>query len=446
MTPPAAEAAQPAPAARRGRAARAVVAAAVLLALAAAWVLWRNVVGEESVLAHDGTALRHVDADADPTTLARGEYLARAGNCLGCHTARGGPPGAGGRAVATPFGTVFSSNLTPDDETGIGRWSASEFRRALRHGRSRDGRLLTPAFPYPSFALVTQEDADAIFAWLTSRPAVRQPNRPHELRFPYGLQASLAVWRALFFRPEPFAPDPTRSAAWNRGSYLVNGLGHCLACHSARNFLGAPAPSTQAGGAIVSAQHWYAPSLAELHEAGVADGPPEDVVALLGTGTSARGSAMGPMAEVVARSTQHLTASDLRAMAEYLRSAAGAAAGAAQGGPVATPAPAQVMARGRAIYTDHCAGCHGPQGEGTPGIGALAGRRALRLRTPHNVIQAIRHGGFLPATTGNPRPFGMPPFRGVLRDDEIAAVASYVRGAWGNDAGAVDAMDLWRAR
>ncbi len=441
------------PAASGRRLAGMLLGIAFLVAAATAvtaWVLWRNFGGEEPVQPLErGASWREGGAQvqADAATLARGEYLARAGNCLGCHTARGGEPGAGGRAIATPFGTVYSSNLTPDDDTGLGRWSASEFRRALRHGRSRDGRLLTPAFPYPNFTRVTREDADALYAWLMSRPAVKQPNRPHELRFPYRLQAALAVWRALYFRAEPFVPDPARSAAWNRGSYLVNGLGHCMACHAARNFLGATAQGTEAGGAIVSSQHWYAPSLADGREAGVADWSADDVVALLKTGTSPRGTAMGPMAEVVARGTQHLSQDDLRAMAEYLRAYGQAGALLAAADTTARPrAPEDVMVRGRALYAEQCAGCHGQQGQGTPGIAALAGSRAVRLETPHNVIQAIRHGGFPPATAGNPRPFGMPPFRGLLSEEEIAAVASHVRGAWGNDAGAVQALDVWRVK
>ena len=443
---------------------RAALMLAALVAAATAWVLWRNFAGEPAVEPRTAATL----PPANAATLARGEYLARAGNCLGCHTRRGGAPGAGGRAIATPFGTVYSANLTPDEQTGLGRWSASEFRRALQHGRSRDGRLLAPAFPYPNFTRVTREDADALYAWLMSRPAVRQANRPHELRFPYRLQAALAVWRALFFHAGPLVPDPAHSEAWNRGSYLVNGLAHCMACHASRNFLGAPAEATEPGGNIVSTQQWYAPSLADAHEAGVGSWPLEDVVALLKTGTSPRGTVMGPMAEVVARSTQHLAEANLRAMAEYLRTlqanpaaSATSAAPAAPAAPAAAapaasaasaaasahpPQPPAVRARGRRIYDDHCAGCHGERGEGAPGIAPLAGSRAVLLATPRNVIQAIRHGGFAPTTAGNPRPFGMPPFGLVLGDDDIAAVASHVRISWGNDARPVEALDVWRAK
>lgn len=448
----------------RGRVAthllRAAAVAIMLAAAAVAWVAWRNVAGEPPVQPRASGPRPAADA----ATLARGGYLARAGNCIGCHTARGGAPLAGGRAIATPFGTVYASNLTPDDDTGLGRWSASEFRRALKHGRSRDGRLLAPAFPYTNFTRLNDDDADAIFAWLMTHRAVRQVNRPHELRFPYRLQAALAVWRALFFRPTAFAPDASRSAAWNRGSYLVNGAAHCLACHAARNFLGGAADNASAGEQVVSAQRWLAPSLADAREAAVGDWPLEDVVALLKSGTSPRGTALGPMAEVVSTSTQHLGDDDLRAIAEYLRtlqvaapSAAGAAspsasaAASASAGAAAELTPAQqrdaeAMARGERVYEDHCAGCHGRRGEGTPGIAALAGSRAVRLARPLNVVQVIRQGGFLATTAGNPRPFGMPPFAHLLGDDDIAAVATYVRGAWGNDAGAVQPLDVWRAR
>ncbi|HKX95251.1 MAG TPA: cytochrome c, partial [Methylibium sp.] len=256
----------------------------------------------------------------DAATVARGAYLARAGNCIGCHTARGGPDYAGGRGVDTPFGTVYAPNLTPDRETGLGDWNADAFWRALHNGRSKDGRLLTPAFPYPSYTRVTREDSDAIYAFLRSLPPVRQPNRPHALRFPYDSQAALAVWRALFFRPGRFEPEEGRSAAWNRGSYLVSGLGHCEACHAGRNWLGATRGGIELGGGLIPMQGWYAPSLAAPHEAGVQDWPEDEVVALLGGGVAPRATVMGPMSEVVFRSTQHLMPEDLRAMAVFLQS------------------------------------------------------------------------------------------------------------------------------
>ena len=408
----------------------------VLLAALGALVAWLNFRGEAPIAPGQATVA------ATPEAVARGAYLARAGNCMGCHTVRGGAEYAGGRGIETPFGTVYASNLTPDRDTGLGAWSAPEFWRALHHGRSRDGRLLYPAFPYPNFTLVTREDADSLYAFLQSLPPVRQPNRPHELRFPYNLQASLAVWRALYFRPASFEADAGQSAQWNRGSYLVRGLGHCVACHSSRNWLGATAGDVELGGGLIPMQNWYAPSLARAHEAGVADWSVQDIVALLGSGVSARGSAMGPMAEVVYRSTQHLSGQDLHAMAAYLKTLPQGDAGQEK----AEPAGADVMRLGGKIYADRCASCHGESGEGSAkAYPPLAANRAVTMASPNNLIKAILHGGFAPSTRGNPRPFGMPPFKQVLSESEVAAVATYVRQSWGNQAQAVRELDVHRA-
>ena len=413
-----------------------VLSGLVVLGLAlAGLVAWLNVRGEEPL------PPAPVAVAADAATIARGAYLARAGNCMGCHTARGGAQFAGGRGIETPFGVVYASNLTPDAETGLGRWSAAEFWRALHHGRSKDGRLLYPAFPYPEFTLVTRADSDALYAYLRSLPPVRQEARAHELRFPYGLQASLAVWRALYFRPARFEPEPQRSADWNRGSYLVRGLGHCVACHSGRNVLGATAGGPELGGGLIPMQDWYAPPLAAPSDAG-GDAWAAEVVALLRDGRGAHGSAMGPMAEVVYRSTRHLTEDDLRGMAAYLGTLPPAAAP-----EPAEPADPEVLRLGRKLYGAQCASCHGERGEGQPGrYPALAGNRAVTLASPNNLIKVVLHGGFAPATAAHPRPFGMPPFAQSLGDAEIAAVATHVRQSWGNAAPAVSPADVIHAR
>lgn len=411
-----------------------------LLMLAAGWVAWRNLAGEAPVQPRPAEPAPPASAEV----LARGAYLAQIGNCIGCHTARGGPLLAGGRPIATPFGTAYSSNLTPDAGTGLGAWSASEFRRALRHGRSRDGRLLLPAFPYPNFSRITPADADALFAWLQSQPPVQQPAREHALRAPFQWQLSIALWRALYFRPEPeaphAAPDGVRSAQWNRGRYLAEGVGHCSACHASRNLLGA---SSGRGGGVVSAQQWYAPSLHSAAEAGVAAWPEADVVALLKTGVSPQASALGPMAEVVYRGTQHLSDDDARAIASYLR----ALPFEADPAPPFEPAPAETMALGRRVYEQHCSDCHGAQGQGQAGaIRPLAGNRAVLLHESRNLINILRQGGFQPVTAGNPRPWGMPPFAGVLDDAELAAAASFVRQSWGNRAATVQPLEVLQAR
>ncbi len=381
--------------------------------------------------------------DSDTRQVARGEYLARAGNCMACHTDRGGAPGAGGRALPTPFGTLYAGNLTPDLRTGLGAWSADDFWRALHHGRSRDGRMLYPAFPYTHYTRVTRADADAMHAFLRTLPPVERPNTPHALRWPYSTQAALAVWRALYFRPGGHREEPARSAEWNRGAYLVQGLGHCAACHSTRNAWGASEVLDLSGG-MIPMQAWYAPSLASPAEAGVAGWRVADIVQLLRTGTSPHASTLGPMAEVVLHSTQHLQEDDLRAMAVFLQSVPPAPV---TQPPPAPPVVASVAQRGARIYTDHCAQCHGNRGEGVAGAyPRLAGNRAVTLPVTANLVQVTIHGAYPPATQGHPRPFGMPPFALTLSDADIAAVLTFVRGAWGNDAGGVSELDVAQQR
>ncbi|ODS99564.1 MAG: hypothetical protein ABS56_00490 [Lautropia sp. SCN 69-89] len=377
--------------------------------------------------------------------VARGAYLARAGNCAGCHTERGAAPYAGGRGVATPFGIVYASNLTPDDDTGIGRWSPDDFWRAMHDGRSKDGRALYPAFPYPQFTRVTREDADAIFAFLRSLPAVRRHNRPHALRFPYDRQIVLEAWRWLFFRPAGFVADPARPGDWNRGAYLVGGLAHCAACHGARNVLGAARDPGRFDGEQMPQQGWYAPSLHDARQAGVADWPVADIVGLLRTGVTARAGTAGPMAEVVAHGTQYLNDADLRAIAVFLKALPADSPGPSPQG--ATDRDAAWLARGARGYDAHCAQCHGDEGEGVPrAYPALAGNRAVTMDPPVNLVRIAAHGGFPPQTAGNPRPFGMPPFTQALDDADLAAILSFVRNAWGNRGSILSAPDASRYR
>jgi mono/diheme cytochrome c family protein len=377
--------------------------------------------------------------------VARGAYLARAGNCMLCHTERGSASYAGGRPVATPFGTVYSSNLTPDAETGIGRWSAAHFRRALHEGRSRDGRLLYPVFPYTHTTRVTGADADALFDYLRSLPPVHKPNVQHRLRWPYSTQAALAAWRALYFRPQTFVEDARRGREWNRGAYLVQGLGHCGACHTARNALGGLRDAMDLSGGLIPMQNWYAPSLTSAGEAGVADWSLEDIQKLLATGTSPRGTVQGPMAEVVLHSTQYLEPADLRAMAVYLK---GLAPTPTDTNPLEVPTPAgAVLERGGKLYEQHCAACHGDKGEGVRGAyPALAGNRAVTMSATTNLVQVVLHGGYPPATRGNPRPYGMPPFATTLSDGDVAAVLSYMRSSWGNRAAPVTELQVTQQR
>ncbi len=417
-----------------------VLAAVVVVAVLAALVAWLNVRGEDDTA---GASASKTTGDA--TVIARGNYLIRAGDCVGCHTERGGQAFAGGRAIETPFGAVVSPNLTPDAQTGLGAWSADDFWRALHHGRSKTGRLLYPAFPYPNYTRVNRADADAMFAALQSLAPISRANQPHTLAFPFDTQIALAVWRALFFRAATHVDDPARPAQWNRGAYLVEGLGHCNACHSARNAFGATSGPLDLQGGLIPVQNWYAPSLASPHEAGVAGWPAAEVVRLLKTGVAAQGVVMGPMSEVVGNGTQYLDDADLGAMAAYLQSLPPPAEPAA---PMSTAAVAgNTNEHGAALYKDHCAACHGERGDGVPGAyPALAGSRAVTMRSTANLVHVVLEGGFPPSTAGNPRPFGMPPFAIVLSDADVADLLSHVRGAWGNRAPPVSALDVARAR
>jgi mono/diheme cytochrome c family protein len=404
---------------------------------ASAVVSMLNVRGEDPILAGVATP-------GTAEQVARGEYLTRVGNCMGCHTDRGGAAWAGGRPIDTPFGAVYSTNLTPDAATGIGSWSPSEFWRALHNGRSRDGRLLYPAFPYPNYTMVTRDDSDAIHAYLRTQPAVRQPNREHALRWPFGTQAALGVWRALYFLPGPYSQQPAQSAEWNRGAYLVEGLGHCSACHTQRNALGASADMMDLSGGLIPMQNWYAPALNSPLEAGVSDWPVEQVVRMLKTGLAPRGSVLGPMAEVVLNSTQYWSDADLRAMAVFLQALPQAAAPPAA---AVQAVPTRVAARGAKIYGDNCAQCHGEQGQGVAGAyPALAGNRAVLLPQTANLVQVVLNGGYAPATAGNPRPYGMPPYLLVLGDADVAAVLTHLRTSWGNQAAPVSEFDVGRQR
>ena len=376
-----------------------------------------------------------------PDIIARGAYLARAGDCMACHTARGGVPYAGGRAIDTPFGRLVAPNITPEPSTGIGNWSADDFWRALHNGKSRDGRLLYPAFPYTNYTKVTRPDSDALFAYLRSLPPVRQPNVAHSLRFPYNQQLTLAGWRLLYFKPGVQVADKARDADWNRGAYLVEGLGHCSACHSTRNQFGASEGTL--GGGLIASLGWYAPALTSDAEAGLGGWSEARIVQLLGTGVAPGASVTGPMAEVVAQSLQHMTDADLTAMARYLKSLPGESAPAKA---AFAPPPESVMQAGAKLYGQHCATCHGERGEGKGPYPALAGNRALALNEPVNAIRVVLNGGFPPGTAGNPRPYGMPPFSHLLEDAQVADLVTYLRASWGNAASPVSAAQVNRYR
>lgn len=376
----------------------------------------------------------------DKALIAKGEYLARAGDCIACHTKPGGALFGGGRAMATPFGTIYSSNISPDPATGIGKWTADDFYKTMHEGRFPDDGLIYPVMPFASYTKVTRADSDAIFAYLRSVPPAQQPNRPNELRFPYNNRQLILGWRTLFFDEGEYRADPKKSEEWNRGAYLVAGLGHCAMCHSPINALGGTSESTAFEGGLIPLQNWYAPSLTSNKEAGLGDWSIDEIVDLLRKGVSRRGAVYGPMAEVTYNSLQYLTDADIRAMAVYLKSLGEGHPPSAASSQMPTPESSLLLHFGQTVYETHCASCHASDGRGmAPHYPPLAGNQSIQMESVVNPVRMVLNGGFPPGTAGNPMPYGMPPFAQTLSDDEVAAVVTYIRVAWGNRGSAVSA-------
>jgi mono/diheme cytochrome c family protein len=379
-------------------------------------------------------------AQDNSTLVAKGEYLARAGDCIACHTAPGDKLFAGRRAMLTPFGTLYTSNITPDPETGIGNWTPDQFYGTMHTGRFPDGGLLYPAMPFGSYTKVTREDSDAIFAYLKTVPPVRRADRPHDLQFPYNNRSLILGWRTLYFSEGEYRPDATKSDEWNRGAYLVGGLGHCAMCHTAINALGGSSESEAFQGGLIPMQNWYAPSLTSNKEAGLGDWSLKDISDLLRTGVSKRGVVYGPMAEVVYNSLQYLSDGDIRAMAVYLKSLAEGSPPSAAATSIPTAESSLLLSLGKTVYDSRCASCHGEDGSGKPPqYPPLAKNQSIEMESAVNSIRMVLNGGYPPGTVGNPTPYGMPPFAQLLSDNEVAAVVTYIRTSWGNRGTAVSA-------
>lgn len=385
----------------------------------------------------------------DNNLIDRGRYLARAGNCVSCHTSAGGQAFAGGLAFETPFGKLYSSNITPDPETGIGQWSIEEFGRALREGVRPDGDHLYPAFPYTAYTKISDADVLALYAYLKVIKPVKLTPPANEMRFPFNQRWTLGVWKALFFDAERFESDPSKSAEWNRGAYLVEGFAHCSACHSPRNFLGAERSSAAMSGGeyfdrVASGEMriWAAPNLTNVSN-GLAAWSVEDVVAYFKTGRTSFTETHGPMNEVILNSTRHLSEPDVTAMAVYLKSLAG------NRGDIGEPASAEVLKEGATLYDLHCGTCHQPTGLGGPSEDAgarLVGSPIVQASNPASLINVILYGPQLAKLPGAKRWKDMPAFYEKLADDEVAAIASYIRNAWGNVGGAVTEAHVGKQR
>lgn len=391
-------------------------------------------------------------AAADASLVERGRYLAQLGDCVACHTSGNEAPMAGGRALETPFGKLYSTNITPDKETGIGNYSFAQFDRAMRQGVAADGHNLYPAMPYPSYAKMTREDMQALYAYLMEGLApVRMQNKPDEMSWPFSMRWGLAIWNWLFLDDTPFQPDGSKDETWNRGAYLVQGLGHCGACHTPRGIAFQEKAMSEAGGsgdyflAGETVEHWRALSLRNLWTV-------EDTALFLKTGQNRFAAASGNMIEVIMHSTQHFKDADLLAVATYLISL--------PPGPHDKPMPAGVPqpvqqarvpdklfnSRGGLGYIQFCGDCHRADGGGVDKVfPTLAGNPTVRSQDPATLVHILLTGGETAATAAHPRVFVMPAFA-RLGDQELAEILSFVRASWGDGAPPVDAATVARMR
>ncbi|MCA1451640.1 cytochrome c [Bradyrhizobium sp. BRP22] len=407
--------------ARSPRIIASIVAVALIVGAAAFAVVWRPAIAAIE---------RPSPASFDPAVIKRGRELAALGNCNSCHTRQGGQDFAGGLPVPTPFGVIYSSNITPDPETGIGQWSEAAFARAMMTGVDREGRHLYPTFPYDHFTNVTDEDDRALYAFLMTRPPVHAPARPNELMFPLDQRPVIAGWKLLFLRGETFRPDPAKSAEWNHGAYLVDGLAHCGSCHTPRNALGAERASAQFAGG--EADNWRAYALNDRAHAPVSWNA-ESLYAYLRNGWHPdHGTARGPMAEVVSNLST-VSDRDVRAIAIYMADISGAPKPESDRGAVLAqvePASAQADAAGAAIYAAACASCH-ESGRPLPYGGVnLALSTAVTSPDPRNLANTVLSG--VAAVAGERSPI-MPGFADSMTDAQVTSLLNYLRARFSKE-------------
>lgn len=378
----------------------------------------------------------------DFTNIQRGRYLSKAGDCISCHSVKGGKPFAGGYPVETPFGTIFSSNITPDVVTGIGNWTDEDFYRAMHQGKRKDGQYLYPACPYPWFTKLTRKDVDDLKAYLGTLEPVRAIPPENDLIWPLGWRQLLAGWNLLFFKEGEYVPDKDESDVWNRGAYLVQGAGHCAACHTSKNMLGASEQDHALQGGDAG-EGWFAPSLTGHKRDGLGTWSVQDIRQYLKTGANKDTASTGPMTEVVMNSTRHLSDADLVAMATYLKDIPAHQVE----GVDATKISDDIMARGKGLYMDQCMGCHMADGKGQgEAFPPLANSPPIRAANAQTLIQVVLTGDHMADPPSLPTGLAMPGFDWKLDDQEIADVLTYVRNSWGNQAPPVNADDVAEVR
>jgi mono/diheme cytochrome c family protein len=417
-----------------------VVVILLLVAAAAAYALWPAPPAPKLAM-----------PPVTPELIKRGEYVATAADCAACHTVSGGAPYAGGRAFKLPFGTIYSPNITPDRATGIGDWSPGDLLRALHQGVGAHGRQDYPAFPYTSYVRISDEDAVALWAYLMSLKPVRAQVPQNSLAFPFNQRPLMRFWKLLFMPREGFRPDPSKSAEWNRGAYLVTGLAHCGECHTPRNILYGFSGGRALSGETI--QGWTAWNITADPRHGVGAWSADDLVAYLRYGYAPnRGAASGPMKEAVDYSFSRLTPEDLHAIAVYLQStrpiARGPVAGAVPPSLAAStfdaPGASEPDSAGRRLFAGSCAGCHAWNGEGrqTP-IARLKGLKSVADPQGLNVVQAVLRGNSVSAPQGKA---SMPAFGRAYSDTEIADLGSYVVQHFGGQRSRVTPKQAAQAR
>ncbi len=383
-------------------------------------------------------------AAPDADLVARGKYLATAGDCSACHTVAQDEPYAGGLKIDTPFGAIYSSNITPDPDTGIGKWRFEDFKNALHAGIRADGQFLYPAMPFDAFTKISDDDLKALWAYFRTLPPVKQEDRGNDLMFPFSIRYSMLVWRWLYFDEGFFKPDPAKGPQWHRGAYLVEALAHCGVCHTPRNFMGATIESRALQGARIG--QWYAPNISPEALKTVNKWDKAQLVAFLKKGAAINTTVVGPMRVVFHDSLSHLTENDLNAIATYLLNQPASEerpprpVAEQPPKPVAKALPASLQ-RGAELYASNCVRCHQANGQGIAGvIPPLAGNPVVVDAQPFDVVAVVLAG--LPATDQMP---AMPGFAGALTDQDVADIANYVRTAWGNNSWPNATPDLVRA-
>ena len=371
--------------------------------------------------------------------LRRGRYLSIVSDCASCHTRGGGRPFEGGLGLKTPFGIIYSANITGNPSAGIGDWTPAQFYGALHDGKDDEGHLLYPAMPYTHFDMIPRADSDAILAYLKTVPGSSYAPPANRLPFPLNIRLAMLGWNALNFRPHPFKPDPSKSATWNRGAYLVQGPEHCGACHTPKNLLQAEQQDQALHGSAI--EDWFAPDLTGNPRTGLGRWSAADIVEYLKSGRNSHSNSAGLMSEVVAYSTSLMSDADLAAIATYLKSLP-ASPDTAAGTP-----DAAAMRTGSAIFFDECTACHLVGGKGQSGMfPPLPGSAVAQQRDPTGLIHLILGGARTAPTASKPTFQSMPSFAWKLSDQQVADVATYVRNSWGNKAPPVSAHQVASVR